>query len=224
MDYLIAEIVVCLVLAFALGALIGWLLKRGGSDGTAALETEIAALKTQLEDLQRETTSAAAESIPIAVSASVADAAVAAEALSDAGAAALQAASYEVEEIEGIGPGYGRRLREIGLDTTAALLDRCQTPEDMATIAEHCGIEHFVVQKWAFMADLLRIPGVRGQYSELLVYSGVDTVQDLATRKPAVLANELATLNAKEHRTEDVPNAQTLTEWIAAAGSLPAKL
>ncbi|MFK7916280.1 MAG: DUF4332 domain-containing protein [Pseudomonadales bacterium] len=233
MDYLIAEIVVCLVLAFVLGCVIGWLLKgSGGKRRVAALEQEIADLKAAAkqnsEPVPAPAAAVAADSdVAVAGGAATAASAVAASVAAPAPAeqpAVVQATSYEVEEVEGISPGYGRRLREIGIDSTVALLDKCQTPEDLAAIAEHCGVEHFAVQKWAYMADLLRIPGVRGPYSELLVFAGVDTVQDLAARKASTLAGELSALNAREERIEEAPSAATLTDWIAAAAQLPVKL
>ena len=233
MDYLIAEIVICLVLAFVLGAVIGWLLKGAGSKRREAeLEQEIASLKSTsvgAADAAAVSVAPVAESVAtastIATAATSTAAATAADAVTASGAGvSVEATSYEVEEVEGIGPGYGRRLREIGVDTTTALLERCQSPEDMAAIAEHCGVEHFAVQKWAYMADLLRIPGVRGPYSELLVFAGIDTVQDLATRKASTLAGELTHLNAQEQRTEDVPTVAALEDWIAAAAQLPVKL
>lgn len=233
MGYLITEIAICLLLAFLLGCVIGWLLKRVGCQREhARLRDELDQARSELTQA-RTVTEAAGASAAVPLAGAAAPAAVSQAAPAESSAAADQAvaepqvpevASYEVEEIEGIGPGYGKRLRGMGLDTTAALLDQCATVDGMAAIAEHVGVEQFAVQKWACMADLLRIPGVRGQYAELMAFSGVDTVQDLAARNPGTLADELATVNAKEHRTEDVPDKDTLSQWIAIAASLPLKL
>ena len=48
------------------------------------------------------------------------------------------------------------------------------------TVAEHVGIEDFVVHKWASMCDLMRLSGVEGQFSELMVYAGINSVHDLS--------------------------------------------
>ena len=45
--------------------------------------------------------------------------------------------SYKIDEIEGIGPAYGKRLIEAGMKTTDALLDACADPKGRKDHREH---------------------------------------------------------------------------------------
>lgn len=206
MGYLIGEIIVCLLIAFVLGLIIGWLLKRAGcAREVAELEAALAALRAS---------PGAAEPAPLPASDALALAGT-----GDAGPDD-SAGSYAIEEIEGIGPGYGKRLRGLSIESTASLLQRCQDADGAAAIAEQVGIEQFVVAKWACMADLLRVPGIGGQQAELLAWAGVESVQDLSQRKPETLARALASTNAQENRTAGAPEPATVAQWVEAASSL----
>lgn len=214
MSYLIGEIIVCLLIAFLLGLVIGWLLKR------LSCAREVAGLQAELAQLSaaRAPASAAAETLEPA------PAATAAALSAVAGAGLEDAASYDIEAIEGIGPGYGKRLRGMAIGDTEALLARGCDREGLAAVAEQVGIEQFVVAKWVCMADLMRVSGVGGQEAELLAWAGVESVQDLATRKPETLARALANTNAKENRVAEPPASAAVSAWVQTAASLTKKL
>ena len=67
------------------------------------------------------------------------------------------------------------------------------------------------------MADLMRIKGVGRQFGELLKAAGVDTVKELATRKPENLTPKLAEVNAEKKLAKAVPSLDQVTAWVAAA-------
>ena len=68
------------------------------------------------------------------------------------------------------------------------------------------------------MADLFRISGVAGEYAELLVCSGVDTVKELKMRNAENLAAKLAEVNSEKNLTRKVPSQKTVEGWIKQAG------
>jgi predicted flap endonuclease-1-like 5' DNA nuclease len=70
-------------------------------------------------------------------------------------------------------------------------------------------------------ADLARVKGVSGVYSDLLESAGVDTVKELATRRPDNLHAKLLEINEKEKLTERVPTAAAVESWIGQAKELP---
>ncbi len=227
MNYLITEIIVYLAIAFLLGCVVGWLLKRIGSvRAQAAQREEMARLQKLLSANQGQ---GAADSEGSEVTAAdndeqglgaVAQATESVAVAAVVGDPADLESSYEIEEIEGVGSGYGQRLRDIQVESTLDLLNRCQDPAQVAEIAEAVGIEQFVVQKWIAMADLLRVPGVRGQSAKLLAYSGVDSVAALAAKKPATLAKALAATHEKDAPTASAPSETTVAAWIDAANRL----
>ncbi len=130
--------------------------------------------------------------------------------------------SYDIEEIEGIGAGFGRRLRKEGIETTLDLLHKAATPESREELANKTSIEAFIIRKWVSMADLIRIPGIRGQFAELVEASGVHSVQELAQQNDSALNTTMIAVNASEHRTPVLPTTGMVTQWIEHAKTLDA--
>ena len=92
--------------------------------------------------------------------------------------------SYKIEDIEGIGPAYAKKLAAASITTTDHLLEKCCTPAGRKAVAEATGLSESVILKWSNMADLMRISGVGSQFSELLNGAGVDTIKELRTATP----------------------------------------
>ena len=94
--------------------------------------------------------------------------------------------------------------------------------EGRIEVANHIGIEDFVIFKWACIADLMRISGIDGQIAELLVYAGIDSTQDLGTQKASSLYNKLSSSNAEQNRVKEIPDETSLEKMISQARELPA--
>ncbi|MGI9295475.1 MAG: DUF4332 domain-containing protein, partial [Pseudomonadales bacterium] len=136
-------------------------------------------------------------------------------------AAPVTLTEYDVEEIEGIGKGFGKRLRALQIETTQDLLAKCNSESAVADIGNALGLEATVIKTWVSMADLLRVPEIGGQYAELLEWSGIHGVQQLAQQQAEALAVHIEQTNVEQRRTGNVPDAATLAEWIDAAKTLP---
>jgi len=98
--------------------------------------------------------------------------------------------------IEGIGPTFDGKLEKAGVPNQKELLTRGATPAGRQEIAKAAGIKETLVLKWVNRADLARIKGVGEEYADLLEAAGVDTVPELAQRKPANLCTKLTEVNA----------------------------
>ncbi len=133
-------------------------------------------------------------------------------------------ANQKIEEIEGIGPANGEKLRGAGIADTDTLLEQCGSKDGRKKLAESSGISEKQLLKWANMADLFRIQGVGSEYAELLECAGVDTVKELATRNPGNLAEKMAEVNGEKNLTRRVPNAAAVEDWVQQAKGLPAKI
>jgi len=133
-------------------------------------------------------------------------------------------AKYKIEDVEGIGPAYGEKLRGAGIDDTDALLAACKTPADRKALAEKADLTEKQVLKWANMVDLYRISGVGSEYAELLEAAGVDTAPELAQRNAANLAAKMAEVNEEKKLTRRVPTEADCEKWIAQAKDLPRAL
>ncbi|HID82619.1 MAG TPA: DUF4332 domain-containing protein [Chromatiales bacterium] len=132
--------------------------------------------------------------------------------------------SYDIEEIEGIGRGYGKKLRGMGIATTTHLLDKCPDTPSMQPVIQTMNLEDWVIRSWVSMADLMRVRGIDGQYAELLNFSDIHSVQALANANAAGLAAKLKQVNDKEHRVKEVPDTDTIAGWIDQAKTLPTLL
>jgi predicted flap endonuclease-1-like 5' DNA nuclease len=132
--------------------------------------------------------------------------------------------TYKIEEIEGIGPVYGERLRTAGILTTDELLERGHNPKGRKELAAQTGISEAQLLKWLNLADLMRITGIGPQYSELLEAAGVDTVKELKHRNAENLAAKMKEVKEQKKLTRAVPSVKQVTEWIEQAESLEPKL
>lgn len=130
-------------------------------------------------------------------------------------------ANYKIEEIEGIGPAIGEKLRNAGVKSTDALLENSKTPKQRAALAEASGLSEKQVLKFANMADLFRITGVGQEFAELLEVAGVDTVPELAQRRADNLTAKMEEVNAEKNLVRRTPSQTEVEKWVAEAKELP---
>ncbi len=127
---------------------------------------------------------------------------------------------YSIEEIEGIGPAYGAKLKDAGIRTTDALLKDCCDRQGRKSAAVMTGLSESHLLKWANLADLMRITGIGPQFSELLEAAGVDTVKELRNRNAENLAAKMREVNTEKKLTRSVPAVAQVVDWVTQAKSL----
>ncbi|MEJ2604382.1 MAG: DUF4332 domain-containing protein [Gammaproteobacteria bacterium] len=194
MSYLISQIFWCLLLAFLLGFLLGWFLRHlSCKKHTAELEVRYGREVADLKKRLAEVPAAPELFIP----------------------------GYPVEDIEGIGAGFGKRLRAEGLDTTDKLLLKLRDAEGRSRVCSVCDIDEKTARSWATMADLLRLPGIGGQWSELLWRCDVHNVQSLGRQQAGALVARMKEVNVDEHRVPELPDEARVGHWIAEAARTP---
>lgn len=128
---------------------------------------------------------------------------------------------YPVEDIEGIGDGFGRRLRAEGIDTTDKLLVLLNEADGRRRVCAACEVDETTASSWATMADLMRVPGIRGQWSELLWRCKVADVPSLGRQQTTTLLEKMKAVNAEEHRVSELPGERRLAHWIVEAKRMP---
>jgi predicted flap endonuclease-1-like 5' DNA nuclease len=127
----------------------------------------------------------------------------------------------DIIEVEGIGEVYARKLKDAGIATDKALLEKGATRAGREKLAKATGISHKRLLRWVNHVDLFRINGVQTQYAELLEAAGVDTIPELAQRVPGHLLPALAAVNDKKKLVRKLPTADQVAEWVNQAKSLP---
>lgn len=130
----------------------------------------------------------------------------------------------KIEDVEGIGPTIGGKLRASGIKDTDSFLTGAKTPKQRKALAEKSGLTEKQVLKFANMVDLYRVNGVGSEFAELLEASGVDTVPELARRNAGELAKKMADVGKAKKMTRRVPSEADVSKWIAQAKALPRAL
>ncbi len=137
---------------------------------------------------------------------------------------------YDIEEIQGIEKQDIQRLREIDIDSTLQLLTQADASDSTTEISHHVDKQEALVQTWVGMADLIRIPGIRGQFAELITMCGVLSVKQLATQDAYTLTEKISDAfeitteklqgAAQENHYRAKPSLDMVTVWIDAANTL----
>ncbi len=126
-----------------------------------------------------------------------------------------------IDEIEGVGPAQAEKLTAAGVSTTEELLEHGAKPSGRDRLAADTGISGTLILEWVNHADLMRIPGVGSEYSDLLEAAGVDSPVELARRNAANLAQTFQEVDAaRPNMVRRVPSEATVEAWIAAARDL----
>jgi predicted flap endonuclease-1-like 5' DNA nuclease len=126
-----------------------------------------------------------------------------------------------IEEVEGIGEGIGGTLRAAGIATTEDLLAAAGSASGREKLAADTGISEGQLLKWVNRVDLMRIPGVGSEFSDLLEAAGVDSPRELARRNAANLAQTFQEIDAaRPNWIRRIPSQETVEQWIAAANDL----
>ncbi len=128
--------------------------------------------------------------------------------------------AFPIEEIEGIGPVYGKKLSAIGITNTKKLLDRCASAKGRREVARGTGLDDGQLLKWANLADLMRISGIGKQFSELLEAAGVDTVKELRNRRADNLSAKMKEINVEKKLTRSPPSEKQVASWVDQAKRL----
>jgi len=125
-----------------------------------------------------------------------------------------------IQDIEGIGPVYAKKLVEAGLKTTDDLLKAGATAKDREELAKRVGIGVKLILEWVNLSDLYRIKGVGQEYSDLLEEAGVDTVVELAKRVPENLHAKMLEVNEKKNLVNRPPPMSSVKDWVEQAKKL----
>ncbi|HMW16785.1 MAG TPA: DUF4332 domain-containing protein [Accumulibacter sp.] len=129
--------------------------------------------------------------------------------------------SVAINDLKGMTPDILKQLKELGISQNEQLLEATKSPEERKSLAAKLGIETRPLLELANRADLSRIKGVAGVYSDLLEQAGVDTVKELATRRPDNLHAKMVEVNQAKNLTARLPTQEMIESWVAQAKELP---
>jgi predicted flap endonuclease-1-like 5' DNA nuclease len=129
-----------------------------------------------------------------------------------------------INQLRGMTPILEGDLQARGIYNTEQLLEAARTPGGRTALGEQVGVDTQRILELANRADLSRIEGVAGAYSDLLEQAGVDTVRELAGRNPGNLHAKLVAVNAERRLVRRLPSRNAVANWITQAKDLPRRL
>lgn len=122
-----------------------------------------------------------------------------------------------LEAVDGIGPAYAKRLMAAGIVSTAALVERTSSKDEIARLADQIGIPAATIEGWAKDADLGRIKGIGEEYRGLLNAAGIGSISELAAAKAEQLRSEIVSVHADTGLADTLPSQDTIRGWISSA-------
>ncbi len=126
-----------------------------------------------------------------------------------------------LESVEGIGAAYTAKLKEAGVGSVEALLEKGSTSKGRKALAEATGISDKLILEWVNHVDLFRIKGIGSEYADLLEEAGVDTVPELAQRKAENLHAKMVEVNEAKKLVRQLPTLKMVVDWVEQAKALP---
>ncbi len=126
-----------------------------------------------------------------------------------------------IVKIEGVGKTYAEKLSAAGIKTVEKLLEVGCKAKAREELEAKTGIAHKLILEWVNLADLMRIKGVGEEYSDLLEEAGVDTVAELANRKPENLLQKIMETNKEKKLVRRPPVLKQVQKWVEEAKKLP---
>jgi predicted flap endonuclease-1-like 5' DNA nuclease len=129
--------------------------------------------------------------------------------------------AISISKLRGMSAELAAKLKARGIVYGDQLLEAARTPAGRKALAEQVGVASRVILELANRADLARVSGVAGVFSDLLEHAGVDTVKELAVRNPDNLHAKLVEINADKKLAGRTPPISAVKDWVAQAESLP---
>ena len=130
--------------------------------------------------------------------------------------------SDPIGDVKGLGPELKAKLEAEGIKNTQQLLEHARTAKQRAELASKVGATHVVIKELANRADLMRLKGVGGVFSNLLEEAGVNSCKELQHRVPEKLHTTLQEYHTSKKLAHRAPTVAEVTEWIAEAKTLAA--
>ncbi len=126
-----------------------------------------------------------------------------------------------IKDLKGTTDSMVSALKGKGITDNEKLLAAGADPAGRKELAALCGCDVEIVLELCNRADLARIKGVSGVYSDLLEEAGVDTVKELATRRPDNLHAKIDETNDQKKLTQRPPAVSMVEDWVDQAKALP---
>jgi predicted flap endonuclease-1-like 5' DNA nuclease len=130
----------------------------------------------------------------------------------------------DIEEIQGIGEAYQRRLNQKNIYTVGDLLrvgTRVRSKVELANLLE---VDHNRLSEWLNQAELMTVKDIDGRSAEVLAEIGITTLSQLAEQNEEQLL-EIYNQRAAEKQHASLPPAtiEQVKQWVKSASAYVGK-
>lgn len=123
-------------------------------------------------------------------------------------------------ELRGMTTAIKKALRTQGITDTGQLLAATRTAAQRGNLARLCHCRPETILAIAHRAEMTRLKGIGGIYSDLLEMAGVTTLIELEYADPHDLHGALVEINELHRYARQVPTLAMVTRWIEQAREL----
>ena len=127
-----------------------------------------------------------------------------------------------ISDLKGLQPEVKTKLESEGIRNTQQFLEHTRTQQQRTELAHKVGATPVVIKELANRADLMRLHGVGGNFSNMLVEVGVTSCRELQHCIPEKLHTQLEKISIDKQIGHRVPTLAQTTQWIIEAKALAA--
>ena len=127
-----------------------------------------------------------------------------------------------ISDLKGLQPEVKTKLESEGIRNTQQFLEHTRTQQQRTELAHKVGTTPVAIKELANRADLMRLTGVGGDFSNMLEEAGVNSCKELQHRVPEKLFIALEAIHTDKKIGHRAPALAQVTEWITEAKKLSA--
>ena len=132
----------------------------------------------------------------------------------------MDVGTYKIEDIASIGRAFILKLKASGIENSDDLLAHCSSGAKIDELAKKIDTPPSEIRRWMGIADVMRIPGIRNNFAEMISASGISSVAELAAQNPTRLTQRLTQVNEVDGRGFAVPTVDSVEHWIQSASRM----
>lgn len=129
-----------------------------------------------------------------------------------------------IQDLRGITDAMIAGFKKEGISNSDSLIEAIAMPAGRKQWADKLGVSTKDILELANRADLARIKGIGGVFGDLLEMAGVDTVKELAHRRPDNLLAKMVEINGEKNLSGRNPALKDCESWVSQAKALGGKI
>ena len=133
----------------------------------------------------------------------------------------MQFSDWPIEQLPGLSKINQEQLKSLGINNTQDLLKITKTKENKQHLANQLKCQLQLINKWAALADLARVPSVGCDYCGLILHSGIISVNQLSQTSVSFLHQQILKLQVATLQRKDLcPSPDVVKTWINEARTI----